>query len=98
MALCIKWNRKALQQFDDAINYIKAHLPSGAKKVEVAILAKIDQLLKYPERYNPDKYKKDNDGSFRAFEIHHYRISYRYKRDEIRIIRLRHTRMNPLTY
>lgn len=98
MSLRIKWNKKALRQFDDAVAYINAHSPTHAEKVKTDLLNRVDQLIKYPERYNPDKYKKDNDGSFRAFELHHYRISYRYKSDEIRIIRLRHTRMNPLTY
>lgn len=98
MALRIKWNRKALQQFDDAIAYIETSSPTNAEKVKRSILTRIDELLKYPERYNPDKYKLNNDGSFRAFEIHHYRISYRYKQTEIRIIRMRHVRMNPLAY
>lgn len=54
--------------------------------------------MEYPQKYNPDKYKTKNDGSFRAFEMYHYRISYRYKGSEIRIVRIRHTKMNPLTY
>ena len=98
MAIFIKWNRKALQQFDEAIAYINARSPHSADKVQKDLLAKIDGLLKHPERYNLDKYKKDNNGSFRAFEIYHYRISYRYKKDEVRILRLRHTSMNPTTY
>ena len=56
------------------------------------ILNEIDYLLKYPENYSPDKYKINNDNSFRAFELHHYRISYRYVKDEVRIIRIRHTK------
>jgi len=31
-----------------------------------------------PEIYGPDKYKTDNDSSYRAFEKHHYRVAYRF--------------------
>jgi plasmid stabilization system protein ParE len=96
--LRIKWNRKALQQFDDAIAYIEAHSPANAEKAKKNILTRIDELLKHPERYNPDKYKIRNDNSYRAFEIHQYRISYRYKHPDVRIIRVRHVKMNPLSY
>lgn len=98
MALTIKWNKKALEQFDEAIAYIESGSPAGAEKVKRELLLRIDGLLQHPEKYHPDKYKTGNDGSFRAFELHHYRISYRFKQHEIRIIRIRHTKMNPLEY
>ena len=94
----IKWNKKAIRQFDEAIEYIKKQSPANAEKVKKAMLLKIDTLQKYPEHHAPDKYKTNNDGSFRAFELHHYRISYRYKPADIRIIRIRHTKMNPSGY
>ncbi len=98
MPLVIQWNRRTIEQFDDAITYIENDSPANAEKSKRDILHKIDELLKYPEKYSPDKYKTNNDGSFRAFELHHYRISYRYKDNKIRIIRIRHTKMNPLSY
>jgi plasmid stabilization system protein ParE len=45
-----------------------------------------------------EKYKRNNDGSFRAFELHRYRITYRIRNNEIRIIRIRHTKRTPLGY
>ncbi len=98
MGLSIKWNRRAIKQLDEAIEHIEEISPSSAEKVKKDILLKIDGLLKHPQSHNPDKYKTNNDSSFRAFEIHRYRISYRYKGAEIRIIRIRHTKMNPLEY
>jgi len=94
----IRWNKKAIIQLDEAIEYIEKDSSVNAVKVRKEILLKIDSLLKHPEQYGPDKYKTKNDGSFRAFELHHYRISYRYIAPEIRIIRIRHTKMNPLGY
>jgi len=98
MLLVIRWNRRAINQFDNAIVYIENDSLVNAEKFKKDILHKIDGLLKYPGKYFPDKYKTNNDGSFRAFELHHYRVSYRYKDNEIRIIRIRHTKMNPLIY
>jgi plasmid stabilization system protein ParE len=98
MILLIKWNSRALIQFDDLVKYIQEDSLIAAEKVKLGILIKIDSLLKHPEKYNPDKFKLNNDGSFRAFEIYHYRISYRFINNEIRIIRIRHTKMNPLKY
>ena len=98
MILSIKWNRRAVRQLDDLVKYIEEDSLVAAEKVKRGILLKIDGLLKHPEKFNPDKYKLNNDGSFRAFELYHYRVSYRFIANEIRIIRLRHTKMNPLKY
>lgn len=56
------------------------------------------ELTGNPEKYPLDKLKKDNDGTWRAFEKHHYRISYRIIKDQIRIVRMRHTSKSPLAY
>ncbi|MBA2499966.1 MAG: type II toxin-antitoxin system RelE/ParE family toxin [Chitinophagaceae bacterium] len=86
MALSIKWNNRTISQLNEAIEYIEIDSPVNAEKLKKDILLTIDGLLQHPEKYNPDKYKAKNDGSFRAFELHHYRVSYRYKGTEIRII------------
>jgi plasmid stabilization system protein ParE len=98
MALMIKWNKRAVKQLDEAMERIEKESPINAEKVKREILLKIDAIPEHPEKHNPDKYKTNNDGSFRAFEMHHFRVSYRYKNNEIRIIRLRHTKKNPLGF
>ncbi len=45
-----------------------------------------------------DKYKTGNDGSYRAFELHYYRVSYRIMNYEIKIVRVRHTSMIPKSH
>lgn len=62
------------------------------------ILASIKELMANPQKYPRDKYRKDQDRSFRAFEIHEYRITCHVSDEEIRMIRLRHTKINPLNY
>lgn len=98
MEIRIKWNRKAIRQFDEAITYIEKETTSGAEKLKQDILLTIDSLRTHPEKFHPDKYKLHNDGSFRAFEMHHYRVSYRFKENDVVIIRIRHTKMNPQEY
>jgi plasmid stabilization system protein ParE len=98
MEITIRWKQKAVNQFADAIKYIEKDSPLNAEKSEKEILKKIDNLLFQPERYQPDKFKKNNDGSYRAFEVFSYRISYRYISNQIRIFRIRYTKMSPLNY
>ena len=98
MEVTIRWKRKAVRQLANAIKYIEEVSLVNAEKFEKEILKKLAELLLQPERYQPDKFKINNDGSFRAFEIYGYRISYRYTSNQIRIIRIRHTKMNPQNY
>ena len=55
-------------------------------------------LSENPEKYALDKYKINNDGSWRAFEKYHYRVSYKITATQIRVVRLRHTSKSPLNY
>jgi plasmid stabilization system protein ParE len=55
-------------------------------------------LPENPEKHPLDKFKKNNDGTWRAFEKHHYRVSYRILKNQIRVVRMRHTSKSPLAY
>jgi len=96
--LVIKWNKSALNQLIKAIEYIQKDSVQASETVQVDILTTIGNLTGHPEKFPPDKYKLNNDKSFRAFELHSYRIAYRYKNNEIRIIRIRHVKRNPKMY
>ena len=94
----ITWSKSSLKQFEAAINYIAADSIQNAEKVRKEILEKIERLIQYPEIHSPDKYKTNNNGSYRAFELHRYRIAYRIKEKEILIFRVRHTSKEPKQY
>ena len=96
--MVIVWENKAKQEFKKAYEYILEGSYQNAVKVRVEIINTTLWLLKHPERYPLDKYKTDNDGSWRAFELHHYRISYRIMKNQIRIVRFRHTSRSPRNY
>ena len=94
----ISWNKLALIQFNKAIEFIAEDSIQNAEKVRVDILQKIEEIPSLPEKYPPDKYKLDNNGNYRAFELYHYRIAYYIAPLEIRILRVRHTSREPLSY
>lgn len=85
--------------FKKALAYIKKDSVKNAEKVKREILASTRALADEPQRQHaPDKYRKNNDGSCRAYELHKYRISYFVSSAEIRIVRIRHTGQEPKEY
>ena len=55
----------------------------------------VSKAVPNPEFYGPDKYKINNDGTYRAFEKHRYRISYKITKMTIVVLRVRHTKLEP---
>ena len=56
--------------------YIQKDSFENARKVKSGILNSIEELSKHPLKHPPDKYKRDNDLTFRAYELFSYRITY----------------------
>ena len=96
--MVVVWSKQARIELRKAYDYILQDSPQSAAKVRDEIIDMTIALLNHPEKHPPDKYKKVNDGNWRAFEKYHYRISYRIMSNEIRIVRLRHTSRSPLPY
>ncbi|SDC83540.1 type II toxin-antitoxin system RelE/ParE family toxin [Niabella drilacis] len=96
--MVIVWNEIAKNELKSAYEYILKDSHQNAIKVRQEIIDAILSLTDQPDKHRADKYKTNNDGTWRAFEIHRYRVSYRVKNNQIRIIRLRHTRRSPQLY
>lgn len=94
----INWDKQAAHYFRESIRYIRRDSPQNAEKVKKEILEKIDELSIRPEIHNPDKYKINNNGNYRAFELYHFRVGYLVKENEIIIARIRKTHQEPLDY
>ena len=94
----ILWSKTAVKQFETAIKYIIADSIVNAEKVSADILKQIVKAAKNPEGFPPDKYKQNNNGSYRAFEKHRYRIVYRFTDNSVQILRVRHTAKEPKKY
>ena len=92
------WTNRSQKQLRQIFDHISEDSPRNAIKVIQDIADAVHKAIPDPEIYGPDKYKADNDGSYRAFEKHHYRIAYRFSKNIIRVLRIRHTSMEPLEY
>ncbi len=92
------WSNSAKRQLQKAYEYIKLDSLQNAVNVRNEIISRSVELAANPEIFPADKYKQNNDGSYRAFELYSYRISYKIQEDQIRIVRLRHTSRSPKNY
>ena len=94
----IVWRKKALTELNNIYKQIKKNSPQSAIKVRSEILATVGGLELHPEIYPLDRFKKDNDGTFRAFEKYSYRVTYRVLEAEISMLRVRHIKREPFNY
>ena len=94
----IIWSKNAEIQLQKINNYVKEESLQNAEIVLFTIIKKVNQLHFNPERFSKDKYKLNNDGSFHAFEIYTYRLSFRIVEDKIHILRIRSTHQKPLKF
>jgi len=94
----IVWTKRALKHLKKAHEYISKDSPKNALKVVEEITAAVNRAAPDPEIYPADKCKSDNDGSYRAFEKHHFRVAFRFSHKTIRVLRVRHTSMEPQNY
>ena len=94
----IKWDKEPLSAFKAAITYIRKKSLQNSEKVKEEILGKIDESASCPEIHPPDKWNSNKLLEIRAFELHHFRVSYQVKEAELIIVRFRHTSQQPETY
>ncbi len=94
----VVWTKRSQKQMRQVFKHISKDSPKNASKVIQEIAEAVLKAVPNPEIYGPDKYKTDNDCSYRALERHHYRVSYRFSKGIIRVLRVRHTSMEPLKY
>ena len=88
----------ATKQFNAAIKFIKKDSEQNAEKVKITLLNKILSLEDDRWVHRRDPYKRNNDGNYLYFEILRYRIVYYASPNEIFLLRLRHTSMEPKKY
>ncbi|MEL6535905.1 MAG: type II toxin-antitoxin system RelE/ParE family toxin [Bacteroidota bacterium] len=91
----IVWSAAARTQLLKVISKIKEESPQNSELVKQAILEKVQLASEHPTRYPLDRFKTNNQGDFRAFETHSFRISYRYTLEELRILFVRHIHQKP---
>ena len=92
------WDKEALSELKEAYDYLKKKSLTAAKKVKKSIIETAKELPNHPEVYSLDRFKKGNKDNYRAFEKYSYRVTYRIKEKEIRILRVHHTSREPLKH
>ena len=98
MERIIVWNKKPSKFLARALRRISEDSVLQAERVEESISRSIADLILRPERHPPDKFSRNNPGSYRAFEIMSFRIAYKLTPKEIRILRIRHVKQEPKEY
>ncbi|MEC5164412.1 plasmid stabilization system protein ParE [Flavobacterium sp. PL11] len=74
----IIWDKKAVEHLKEAYNSFKTDDNSSlALKFKSTILKTKTDLLINPEIYEQDRFKYENNGSYKAFEKFHYQSVYR---------------------
>lgn len=94
----LEWSEIAWKQLIEALETISLDSLQGAFIVEDAIYNALEAIPENPQIYPQDSLKINNDGSYRAFVVFHYRISYKIQSDAIVVLRVRHTSREPLGY
>lgn len=97
----IVWTRIALNQLYDIHEYLyqtsKSLIIADKVILQIQKSTVILSTDKY-EIYPLDTYKDHNDGSYRAYEIFHYRVAYKISTDVIYIFSVRHANRYPKSY
>ena len=94
----IVWNKRPSKFLAQALKRISTDSLLQAERVEEGLLNFIQGITANPEKYPPDKYKKNNLGNYRAFEHLSFRIAYKITPNQIRILRIRPVRQEPKEY
>lgn len=91
----IVWSKRSLTQLKEIYDFIYQDSPAGAKKVILSIYKRINSLEKNALIFEADRFKKNNDGTYRSTFIYKYRIVYRITNEKIIILKIMHTSRLP---
>jgi len=96
--LKIIWSLRALKQFKVVFDYIKNESPQSAQSVRNKIIETTEKLPFNPMLFEADRFKLNNNDSYRAFTEFNIRITYRINLKTITILKVIHTSQKPKLY
>lgn len=94
----IVWSENATDHYFEILEYLNEKAPEVLSLVGNALLDTIDDLSTQYHIYPPDRFKHNNDGSYKAALVFSYRISYQITGTTVNILRIRHTSREPNNY
>ena len=90
--LQIKWDIKAKESLKAIYKYCKNLSLQAANNVKKDILEEARKLGHFPEKYQVEPYLGE---PYRYRLVRHYKIIYRIKEDELRIVDIFDTQLSP---
>jgi plasmid stabilization system protein ParE len=94
----VRWSKRSLDQLHEIHEYIKQDSRQGADKVVKSIAKRVDSLSTHAMIYEADRFKRNNDGSYRATSIYKFRIIYRITENQVAVLKILHTARLPRKY
>lgn len=94
----IIWAKNAEIQYSEILEHLFEEAPQVVEKVGNLLLDTIEGLALHYNNYPLDRFRKKNDGTFKAALVFNYRISYQIGETTINILRIRHTSREPLDF
>ena len=94
--MVVVWINSAKSELKKAYEYIALDSLQNAQMVRDVLIDLTIDLSNHPQKHPNDKFKKDNDGTWRVLES--IIIVYLILKDQIRVVRMRHTSKSPLNY
>ena len=92
------WDAAALDQLEDYLEEVSKQSKSAPKIIRDRIMNRLKGIKEAPYICSLDRFKINNDGTYRAFTVYSYRVTYSIKKNQINIIRIRHTSKEPLEH
>jgi plasmid stabilization system protein ParE len=96
--LSVVWDRKEYQNFEYILNNIRSQSPLNSIRVKNRVNNIIKKLPDFPYKFEEDKLKRPRSISYRAFSKDNIRVSYRVTKTNIQIVRVKHSKQEPLNY
>lgn len=94
----VEWRKEAVNQFTEILEYLSRESNKAVSIVGNAVLEEVESLTTLSTAHPLDRFKKNNDGNYRALVVFNYRISYWIDKNTVYILRIRHTSREPLEY
>jgi plasmid stabilization system protein ParE len=91
----IVWDNEAFEDLSNIYQYILTKSPQGAQIVLESIIEAVDKLSYHPELFSKEEYLLHLNRNIRSFSKWDYKVIYEVINNQIRILKVFHTKQHP---